>query len=198
MGTGAGGSGFGHRARQSLHAPSTDRVPLSSVRPSVRPKGQSLRSQQLPSVAMSLVNVKCKPGSDLVDTIHDFLTTYVTSRFAPGPAQALALATRELLLNAVAYAAVAADINYELRQIGDVVEIVVSNETAPSRADRLRDQVHDLTVSPEETYCREVRRSETLGQRACLGLARIVHDVGMALDFAGEGNLVHVTARVRL
>lgn len=180
-----------------MHAPPTDRAPLSSVRPSMRPPPQSLRSQQLPSVAMSLVNVKCKPGSDFVDTIHDFVTTYVTSRFTPTTAQALALATRELLLNAVAYSAMAAEISYELRQIGETIEIVVTNETVASRADRLRDQVHDLTVSPEETYGREVRRRETLGQRACLGLARVVHDVGMSLDLAVDGNLVQVTARVQ-
>jgi len=200
MGTGAGGCGFGYRARPSLSllAATTERAPASTVRPSYRPRPQPepRRSQQLPAVAMSLVNVKSKASSDLVDTVHEFVTTYVTSRFAPGTAQALALATRELLVNAVSYAATATEISYDLCQVGDAIEVVVSNETAPSRADRLRDQVYALQASPEETYSREMRRSETVGQRACLGLARIVHDVGMSLDVCVDGHTVEVRARL--
>ena len=145
-----------------------------------------------------LVRVLCSPGSDSLEGTHEFLSGYTKNRFRTQIAQRLAVATYELLSNALNYSSMAEEVTIELMELPDFAAIRVANETIAPRISMLNEHVGKIRVNAEATVVEEMRRSVGGGPvRPMLGLARVVHEANMQLDVAVQGRRVTLTASCR-
>lgn len=145
---------------------------------------------------VTLFKVRCDVGSDLLTPIHAFVEAFASKRFRPNLAQAIALATHELLENALAYGSVSGDVTFELFDHGNQLLLEVENDAVGPRIASLKGRVEALKVNPEATYLEEMQRAMSgRGVRATLGLARICHEAKMQLEVEVEDKRVRVLAR---
>lgn len=189
------------------HNPTRPSLP---ARPTPRPTQQS---QQLPRVQAPtqrttqewrtakeevLVRLMFTPGSSPLEATHTFLNAYLAERVAPAAAQRVCLAAYELLANATNYATLGSDVVLEIVERIGKVSVRASNKTIPARVQMLRQQLERIQGSAEETFVSELKRSMTGGTaRPMLGLARIAHEGGLALELDTSGDRVTVTAAPR-
>jgi hypothetical protein len=76
------------------------------------------------------------------------------------------------------------------------VQIEVVNDAVAARIGLLRQMVERLHSDPEQTYLAEMERYISgRMSRASLGLARVTHEVGMAIDLQIDEPHVKVIAR---
>jgi len=144
----------------------------------------------------TLFKVRCDVGSDLLTPVHAFVEAFASKRFRPTLAQAIALATHELLENALAYGSVSGDVTFELSEGGQQLVLEVENDAVGPRITSLRSRVDALKVNAEATYLDEMQRAMTgRGPRATLGLARVCHEAKMQVDVEVDDKRVRVTAR---
>jgi hypothetical protein len=142
-----------------------------------------------------LVRVLCSPGSDSLEATHQFFSGYTKSRFRPQIAQRLSVATYELMSNALNYSSMADEVAIELLELPETAAIRVVNETISPRVAMLNDHMARLRASAEATLVEEMRRSVAGGPvRPMLGLARVMHEVSMELDFVVQERRVTMTA----
>lgn len=148
----------------------------------------------------TLLHVACEPGSDVLEPLHRFLSSFVRLRLRPVIAERVSLAGYELLANGLAYGRVNSDVLFELTQRGDSITITVKNHTVATRIRMLTLHLEKLRAGPEAAYLDEMRRSVSGGTpRAMLGLARVMHEAKMTLDQAAEGDsCVVMTASLKL
>jgi hypothetical protein len=110
-------------------------------------------------------------------------------------AEKVALASHELIENAIAYGSVSADIVYTLGKLDECVEVCVTNSSSFARVNNLRIHLERLRVDPEKVYREEMARSMSgTGARAALGLARICHESQMDIGLNVEGSQVTLRA----
>jgi hypothetical protein len=145
----------------------------------------------------SLARIALSPGSELLEATHAFATSYVASRLHPQVAQRVSLASYELVANALAYGTMSEDILFELFETEHQVAIRVSNQTISARISMLTEHVAKVRANPEQALTEEMRRSVTGGPRPMLGLARVVHEAGLALEVSVDARRVTVTASGR-
>lgn len=142
-----------------------------------------------------LIRVAFEAGGEVHGFLR-FITEYGTQRFAPTVAERIALASNELIENAIRYGSVAQEVGYTLELQGDYVEVAVSNKTVAARIEMLNEHVRRLERNAESVYSAEIGRSlGTGGRRSMLGLARIRHEGGMTLHVGSNGTEVTVRAR---
>lgn len=147
-----------------------------------------------PRETRALIQVAWEAGPDL-QAFLGFVTAYARGRFSSSTAEKVALASNELLDNAVRYSSLSRDISYALQTLDTYVCVSVTNATVRTRIEMLTDQLKRLEASPESVYTAEFERSVTgNGRRSMLGLARIRHETGMTLEATAEANVVTVRA----
>ncbi|GEM_PF-1740748 len=145
--------------------------------------------------ATPLLQFTCQPGTDVLEVAHQFIESLAGASFRPGLASRIAIASYELLANALAYGSLGRDIQFELLDLGDRVAVRVSNEAVRSRIELLVERVGRLQKDPQAVFLEEMRRYATQGiQRAMLGLARVRHEAAMNLDCEHAGGRVTVSA----
>ncbi|HXK20916.1 MAG TPA: hypothetical protein VNG33_24060 [Polyangiaceae bacterium] len=145
-----------------------------------------------------LVRVLCSPGSDSLEATYGFFSGYAKSRFRPQVAQRLSVAAYELLSNGLNYSSMADEITVELLDLPEVSAVRVVNETIGPRISMLTEHIGKLRHSAEATLLDEMRRSVAGGPvRPMLGLARVVHEASMQLDFVVTDRRVTLTASCR-
>jgi hypothetical protein len=111
-------------------------------------------------------------------------------------AEKIALASYELIENAVSYGSVSGDVVYLLSETERYMEICVSNDASSGRVTNLRAHLERLRMDPEKAFLDEMSRSVTgVGGRAALGLARICHEGQLDLVFEMDGSRVTMRAR---
>lgn len=142
-----------------------------------------------------LIQVAWESGPD-VQGFLGFISAYARGRFSAGTAEKVALASSELLDNAMRYSSLARDISYALLVDEASVSVRVTNATVRPRVEMLAEQLRRLESSPEAVYASEFERSVVgQGRRSMLGLARIRHETGMTLDLYDNGNEITLQAR---
>ena len=147
-----------------------------------------MRAAKLDSASqVTLIHVIWDASPDLEEFLR-FIRAYAKGRFSNSLAERLALASNELLDNAVRYGSLAREFSYRLDQDSAQVKVLVQNTTVLARIDMLTSQVRKLETNPEQIYTSEMERS-TLGggRRSMLGLARIRHEAEMQLDLHLDG-----------
>jgi hypothetical protein len=147
-----------------------------------------------------LMRVVCEPGSDVLEPLHRFLTSFVRIRLRPVIAERAGLAGYELLANGLNYGRINSDVVFELSQHGDSIKLSVKNYTVLTRIRMLTTHLEKLRAGPEALYLEEMRRSVSGGTpRAMLGLARVMHEAKMTLDMKTElDTCVLMTASLKL
>lgn len=151
------------------------------------------------------IELPLRPGWEAIEPFRAAVLACVRAVFPhPTLAPALALATAELLENAVKFGRweEGGEGIFALRVDGhaDRVEIHVSSPVRPGdeNVERLRAELARIASapSPEQAYTKAVR-SVALGTRACLGLARAAYEGGCDLSAEVEGDVLHVRAVTR-
>jgi hypothetical protein len=179
--SGGSSSGSGQYPRSSANAA-----------PDSRSEARSF-DERAPGVR-TLARIVLSPGSEMLEATHAFATSYVASRLHPQVAQRVSLAAYELIANALSYSTMSEDIGIEILESDRLVAIRVSNQTIAARISMLSEHIAKLRANPEQTLTDEMRRSVAGGPRPMLGLARIVHEVGMHLDVSIEDRRVTLTS----
>jgi hypothetical protein len=145
-----------------------------------------------------LVRVLCSPGSDSLESTHQFFSGYTKSRFRLQVAQRLSVAVYELISNALNYSSMADEVAIELMDVPETAAIRVVNETITPRVSMLTEHMTKLRQNAEATLVEEMRRSVAGGPvRPMLGLARVMHEASMQLDFLVTERRVTMTASCR-
>ncbi len=145
-----------------------------------------------------MVSIVLASGEELLEHAHTFIASYARQRYLPTLAQAIGVASYELLSNACAYGSVASEILVELAEGPSGVAVRVTNDAIPARIEMLQQHMKRLAAGAEAMYVEEMRRSMAGGvARAALGLARVTHEAGLALDLRVGERRVTVTARRR-
>jgi len=149
----------------------------------------------------TLINVTCPPSHKLVDPLRELANAVGQARYTVTVAQHLALATNELVENAVLYGTLGADFEYSLSVAPLVkhVSVKVSNNTVSSRIGQLTALSEKLKRGGARQALDEGLRSASRGMgRSQLGLARVVYEASMELVVDVNGPRVTVTAIYRL
>jgi len=138
------------------------------------------------------------PGLPLLEDTVKLVATYARSRFSQRVADRVALASQELLNNALDYCKVGHEVVFELSVGEDDVEVRVENAAIAERVDMLRKHLARIEQNPEGIFAEEVRRAlDGRGARPMLGLSRIRAEAQMEVDVKVELNNVAVTATCR-
>ncbi len=143
-----------------------------------------------------LLQIRLETSPQLLEQVGEFVGCYSKYRLHPRTAERVALASYELIENAVSYGSVSGDVVYSLTESDSHLEISVANDSSAGRLTNLRTQLERIRVDPEKTFQDELGRSVTgAGGRAALGLARICHEGQMDLEFSLDGVRVTMCAR---
>jgi hypothetical protein len=146
----------------------------------------------------TMVRVICTAGSGALEYTHAFISAYAADHLRGAVAQRLSVGAYELLSNALNFGSVSSDIVLELIEADTLVGVRVSNEAIQARISMLSEHLLKLRSNAEQTFLEELRRSVAGGiPRPMLGLARVCHEVGLALELQVEDRRVSVTAQCR-
>jgi hypothetical protein len=145
---------------------------------------------------VELIQIRLDPGSHLLEATRSYLNSYMLTRFHSRTAEKVALASHELIENALNFGSVTSEILYSLTQTPELIEIRVSNSASSSRQQLLHGRMEKLVADAEKAYLEEMSRSVSGGlPRAQLGLARICHEAQMSLEAVIEGGRITMIAR---
>lgn len=144
----------------------------------------------------SLVRVRCRPGSNLARPVQQFVSRYARGRFRNVHADAISLATFELLDNALNFGSISHDVLLELFATSAAIDVAVSNHAAPARISMLSQQLERIRSTSAAAYAAEVKRGSSGDALVKLGLARVTHDARMALRLSTDDEQITVTARL--
>jgi hypothetical protein len=143
-----------------------------------------------------LLHIRLETSPQFLPQLGEFTAGYTRFRFQPRTAEKLALASYELIENAISYGSISGDVVYTLHDADQYIEVCVANDSSPGRLSNLRTRLDRIRVDPEQAFQEEMSRSVTgSGGRAALGLARICHEAQMDLELEVEGNRVTLRAR---
>ena len=132
----------------------------------------------------------------MLEQTHKYIADYARKRYLPTVAQSIGVGAYELLSNAYDYGSVSSEIVLELVEEVSSIAIRVTNESISARITMLQQHMKRLSAGAESTYMEEMRHSLAGGtSRAMLGLARVAHEAGLALDLQVDDRRVTVSAR---
>lgn len=145
-----------------------------------------------PSGENTSVELSFRPNVPLVSLVRRFVSDFYAGIIRdPESVSALALATHELLENAVRYGA-----SHESRIRIEVVEgvprrVCVStwNRAEPGHIGRVRDLIDEMRREPDAAafYQKLMRRTARVAGQSGLGLARIRAEAGMTVSLEADG-----------
>jgi hypothetical protein len=142
-----------------------------------------------------------RPNTALVSSVRRFVTDVYESWLTPEMTSQVALASHELLENAVQYSTngeTEVHIEIELGSDGHTVCIRTRNAASPENLDVLRAAFAELdaTTDPEAYYQAMMRRTAKRTEGSGLGLARIRAETGLAMTLDIDDDHVSISARI--
>lgn len=147
------------------------------------------------------VEVSCAGSPALITTVRRFVSDlYTQATGDPKLASRVALATHELLENAVKYAADrSSHFVVEFAERDGTVCVSTRNRASPDNLAMLRTMFHEMAYTPDalDYYLMVMRRSALRSEGSGLGLARVRHEAESVLELHVEDDArVQVTARI--
>src|SRR5215471_1783156 len=141
------------------------------------------------------VEVTFAPTIFLVSVMREFVSSFYARVVGDGPSQMLAMATHELLENALKYSAEeGATIKIEVERDVEVdrVSIRILNTASPAHIPPLQQAVNRMNEAPDAMahYLTLMRETSKRSDGSGLGLARLRAEAGMKLGLEVEGNQV--------
>ncbi len=141
------------------------------------------------------------PNVRLVPTVRRFVTEFYSEAIDNGEVTSqLAVATHELLENAVRYSADGnTAIRIGIKRLGPSVNVVIDtrNRSSAASIDTLRRSLDELrsAADADAHYQLLMRRSAKRTDGSGLGFGRVWAESGMAIPYEVEGETVHVRAQ---
>lgn len=105
------------------------------------------------------------------------------------------MAIYELYANALRYGTGRDEVRLELRRTEQAVVLTVSNSAEPEQIERLKAQLASVSRDPSAAFSGEMSRFDGGAQAPMLGIVRIAHEVGLALELHGDEQRVEVSTR---
>ena len=142
-----------------------------------------------------------RPNTALVSSVRRFVADVYECWLTPELTSQVALASHELLENAVQYSSNGeTEVYIEIALLGDgqTVCIRTRNAASPENLDVLRAAFAELTAAtdPDAYYQAMMRRSVKRTSGSGLGLARIRAETGMAMTLDIADDHVSISARI--
>ena len=145
------------------------------------------------------VEVTFAPTVILVSVMREFVSSFYARVLGEGTSQMLAMATHELLENALKYSAeegATIKIEVEPGAEADCVSIRISNTAVAEHIPPLQQVVARIKDAPDAMahYLTLMRETSKRSDGSGLGLARLRAEAGMTLALEVEGNQVCIVA----
>ena len=158
------------------------------------------------AAAMTAFQLQFQPSAGLIQVVRRFVSDFYERVLDdPDAVSRVALATHELLENAVKYAidgATALSIHVEpgTDTTATRVSICLSNRAAPEHLSAVRGLFEEMNryADPFEHYQAAMERSARSTTGSGLGIARVRTEGEMTMSYTIEGDTVSITAEARV
>ena len=152
-------------------------------------------STRAPAAVNPHVEVGFSPTIALISVVRTFVSDFYARVLSSNLREMVAMATHELLENAVKYAIddrATLRIDVEHREPADRVSIRIRNRSAPANIQPLREVLARMREQPDPLAHYVALMHETAKRKhgSGLGLARIRAEAGMELSLELEGDVV--------
>ncbi|MCA9619584.1 MAG: ATP-binding protein [Myxococcales bacterium] len=158
-------------------------------------------SSQRQQESRAYFELSFEPNVQLINVVRRFVSDFYDEILGdPDVVSRVALATHEMLENAVRYStdgATRVRLDVAPDEGRSVLTITMQNQAAPQNREalaRLFDEMRNAS-DPMDHYCAVMRRNAKRTDGSGLGLARIRAEAEMSLDYELSGDLVTLIAR---
>lgn len=135
--------------------------------------------------AQPLISIGAPADPALLEPTYAYLSAYCFAVLPPQVAQRLNVAIYELYANALRYGARTGEVRLEIWKGADGAGLRVSNDADDAQVERLRQQVSRVQDDAAAAFSTEMNRFAGASQPPpMLGLVRVAHEAGLALDMA--------------
>lgn len=144
--------------------------------------------------------VSFRPNTKMVSTVRRFTEEFYSRTLEDHEvSEKVALATHELLENAVTYA-IDGETGVRVEVVDDVLTVTTWNRTSPEHLANLTARIDAMNSSPDadEYYQRMLNETAYRPEGSGLGLARIVAEAEMAISYEITNNQVFIKASTHL
>ena len=145
----------------------------------------------------SYFHISFRPSIKLISTVRRFTEQFYDQTLDDRDmSERVALATHELLENAVAYA-VDSEAAVRVEIAADYIVITTWNKTNPERVAELIAMIETINAAadPDGHYQAMMRKAAYRTDGSGLGLARIRAEAGMAITCELDGDRIRISAR---
>jgi hypothetical protein len=155
------------------------------------------------TLANPRIEVTFAPTLILINVMRQFVSNFYVAVLGKQASQMLAMATHELLENALRYSVeegATFKIQVERGEHTDVVTIRIQNRADPSHIPSLREVMARMNeaVDPMAHYLTLMRETSVRAEGSGLGLARLCAEAGMKLALEIEADTVCIVAQSEL
>lgn len=181
-------------ARETTFEAADDPVPSDPLRRFSGVQARAERRDEASAAALSalpLVSIGAPADPALLEPTYAYLSAYCFAVLPPQIAQRLNVAIYELYANALRYGSSAGEVRLEIWQSDAGAGLRVSNLVEVQQLLRLQAQVARVQADPEAAFSTEMNRFAGASQPPpMLGLVRVAHEAGLALDLQVDAQRV--------
>jgi hypothetical protein len=181
-------------ARETTFEAADDPVPSDPLRRFSGVQARAERRDEGSASALSalpLISIGAPADPALLEPTYAYLSAYCFACLPPQIAQRLNVAIYELYANALRYGSSSGEVRLEIWQSEAGAGLRVSNSVDVDKLLRLQAQVARVQADPEAAFSTEMNRFAGASQPPpMLGLVRVAHEVGLALDLQVDAQRV--------
>ncbi len=195
------GKSLKNSARETTFESADEPVPSDPLRrfSGVQPRAERRDEAGRPGVsgqrALPLISIGAPADPALLEPTYAYLSAYCFAVLPPQVAQRLNVAVYELYANALRYGTAAGEVRLEIWQSEAGAGLRVSNSVEEPQLGRLQTQVSRVQTDAEAAFSTEMNRFAGSASQPppMLGLVRVAHEAGLALDLLVDGSRVTVS-----
>jgi hypothetical protein len=171
--------------------------------PALRGSGVQARAERhvssppAPSVveASPLIDIGAPADPALLEPTCAYLAAYCELCLPPQVTQRLNVAIYELYANGLRYGSSQGEVRLTLTKTARGAKVSVTNHAEPAQLERLRGHVARIQADPEAAFSGEMNRFAASRSQPppMVGLVRIAHECGLAIELRVAGERVEVS-----